>query len=232
MIRAAAKNYQDVAVVTSPADYARSSRSCARAADRCPRNALAAGQKAFRTTADYDRAISARLAAIADGRSFCRPTLDIRAPQAHGPALRRKSAPVGGAIRHAGKRGSRARSSCTARSFPTTTWWIWTRPGNWSSEFDAARRGHHQAHQSVRLRRAGHAGRELPQGVRVRSGLGVRRRARRSTATWTRRRRAKSPRRSSKRSPRRITRPRRWPCCGEEKSAPDAGRAGPDGRWS
>ena len=29
-------------------------------------------------------------------------------------------------------RGRRA-SSFTARSFPTTTWWTWTRPGNWSA---------------------------------------------------------------------------------------------------
>ena len=45
------------------------------------------------------------------------------------------------------------------------------------SEF-AARCSDHQAHESLRLRRAGHAGRELTEGVRVRSGIGIRRRDR------------------------------------------------------
>jgi phosphoribosylaminoimidazolecarboxamide formyltransferase / IMP cyclohydrolase len=65
LIRAAAKNYQDVAVVVSPEDYPSileemragngelSAATCWRLA-----------KKAFRLTADYDRAISARLARI------------------------------------------------------------------------------------------------------------------------------------------------------------------------
>ena len=62
MIRAAAKNYQDVAVVVSPDDYASIVEEL-RAGD----GALPAetkwklAKKAFRTTADYDAAISARL---------------------------------------------------------------------------------------------------------------------------------------------------------------------------
>jgi phosphoribosylaminoimidazolecarboxamide formyltransferase/IMP cyclohydrolase len=72
MIRSAAKNYQDVAVVTSAADYPgilEELRAHAGELSRETRWRLA--QKAFRTTADYDRAISARLSPMEE--------LDIRA---------------------------------------------------------------------------------------------------------------------------------------------------------
>ncbi len=49
----------------------------------------------------------------------------------------------------------------------------------------------HQAHQSLRLRGAGHARRELSQGLRSRSGLGLRRRVWHSTGRSTKRPRAK-----------------------------------------
>ena len=49
MIRAAAKNWQDVAVVTSPADYAGDRRGTARRQRRSVRgDALAAGQEGIR----------------------------------------------------------------------------------------------------------------------------------------------------------------------------------------
>ena len=62
MIRAAAKNYQDVAVVVSPGDYAaivEELRAGAGALSLETKWRLA--KKAFRTTADYDAAIGARL---------------------------------------------------------------------------------------------------------------------------------------------------------------------------
>ena len=65
LIRAAAKNYQDVAVVVSPEDY-----SAVLGEMRVGQGSLSAAthwrlaRKAFRLTADYDRAISARLARI------------------------------------------------------------------------------------------------------------------------------------------------------------------------
>jgi phosphoribosylaminoimidazolecarboxamide formyltransferase/IMP cyclohydrolase len=62
MIRAAAKNYQDVAVVVSPGDYAAIAeelRAGAGALSLETKWRLA--KKAFRTTADYDAAIGARL---------------------------------------------------------------------------------------------------------------------------------------------------------------------------
>jgi phosphoribosylaminoimidazolecarboxamide formyltransferase/IMP cyclohydrolase len=62
MIRASAKNYQDVAVVVSPADYdaiLAEMRGADGTLSRDTKWRLA--RKAFRTTADYDAAISARL---------------------------------------------------------------------------------------------------------------------------------------------------------------------------
>src|SRR5512140_2991327 len=61
MLRAAAKNYQDVAVVVSPADYAAIVEELR--ANQCELSAATKwrlAKKAFRTTADYDSAISAR----------------------------------------------------------------------------------------------------------------------------------------------------------------------------
>ena len=64
MIRAGAKNWQDVAVVTSAADYAsvleelRNSRALSR------KTCWVLAKKAFQLTASYDRAITARLATI------------------------------------------------------------------------------------------------------------------------------------------------------------------------
>jgi phosphoribosylaminoimidazolecarboxamide formyltransferase / IMP cyclohydrolase len=79
MIRSAAKNYQDVAVVVSPSDYqalAAELRSSGGSLSSKTNWQLA--QKAFRATADYDRAISARLARIG-AASALPPSLDVRA---------------------------------------------------------------------------------------------------------------------------------------------------------
>ncbi|MDX2152618.1 MAG: bifunctional phosphoribosylaminoimidazolecarboxamide formyltransferase/IMP cyclohydrolase [Bryobacteraceae bacterium] len=88
MIRAAAKNWQDVAVVTSAADYAgvmEELRACG-GLSRATHWRLAVA--AFTLTASYDRAISARLARIAiddggvhDQKPVLPPLLDIRAPR-------------------------------------------------------------------------------------------------------------------------------------------------------
>jgi len=79
MIRSAAKNFQDVAVVVSPDDYVaigQEMRESGGALSRETKWRLA--QKAFRTTADYDRAISARLAQV-DGSPALPAGLDVRA---------------------------------------------------------------------------------------------------------------------------------------------------------
>jgi phosphoribosylaminoimidazolecarboxamide formyltransferase/IMP cyclohydrolase len=82
IIRSAAKNYQDVAVVVSTEDYApivAEMEASGGALSMETRWRLA--RKAFRTTADYDCAISARLAAL-DGADNAGPlpaALDLRA---------------------------------------------------------------------------------------------------------------------------------------------------------
>jgi phosphoribosylaminoimidazolecarboxamide formyltransferase/IMP cyclohydrolase len=82
MIRAAAKNWQDVAVVVSPADYGRvldelRANGCALSKETTWRLA----KKAFSLTAAYDRAVSARLAEIPPTGEVLPAMLDIRAPR-------------------------------------------------------------------------------------------------------------------------------------------------------
>jgi phosphoribosylaminoimidazolecarboxamide formyltransferase / IMP cyclohydrolase len=83
MIRAAAKNYQDVAVVTSCSDYAAlidELRANDGSLSRETHWDLA--KKAFATTAAYDRVVSARLAEIPPTGEPLPAILDIRAPRA------------------------------------------------------------------------------------------------------------------------------------------------------
>lgn len=64
MIRAAAKNYQDVAVITSSDDYCPVLNELRSAGELSLNTHWQLAQKAFLTTAQYDRAISERLARI------------------------------------------------------------------------------------------------------------------------------------------------------------------------
>jgi phosphoribosylaminoimidazolecarboxamide formyltransferase / IMP cyclohydrolase len=83
MIRAAAKNYQDVAVVTASADYpALIEELRANDGSLSPETHWNLAKKAFATTAAYDRAVSARLAEIPPTNEPLPATLDIRAPRA------------------------------------------------------------------------------------------------------------------------------------------------------
>jgi phosphoribosylaminoimidazolecarboxamide formyltransferase/IMP cyclohydrolase len=86
MIRSAAKNWQDVAIVTSPADYQPilDELRVRGALSRETKWRLA--KQAFATTAAYDRAISARLAQINQQElgaepEIVPPVLDIRTPR-------------------------------------------------------------------------------------------------------------------------------------------------------
>ena len=84
MIRAAAKNYQDVAVVVSPGDYAPVLAELRSGGGLSRETRWQLAQRAFRTTAAYDAAISARLAQVdgAGARADGLPaTLDIHAPK-------------------------------------------------------------------------------------------------------------------------------------------------------
>src|SRR5271169_6086072 len=70
MIRSAAKNFQDVAVVTSPADYGAIAEELAKSGgELSPSTRWRLAQKAFATTAAYDSAIASTLERIsANGR--------------------------------------------------------------------------------------------------------------------------------------------------------------------
>jgi phosphoribosylaminoimidazolecarboxamide formyltransferase/IMP cyclohydrolase len=82
MIRAAAKNYQDVAVVTSPSDYAPILNELhSQAGSLSPETHWALAKKAFAATAAYDRAVSLRLSEIPPTGDPLPATLDIRAPR-------------------------------------------------------------------------------------------------------------------------------------------------------
>jgi phosphoribosylaminoimidazolecarboxamide formyltransferase/IMP cyclohydrolase len=80
MIRSAAKNYQDVAVVVSPNDYAGIIQEMkASGGELTAETRWRLAKQAFQTTADYDSAISARLDQV-DHASVLPENLSIRAP--------------------------------------------------------------------------------------------------------------------------------------------------------
>ena len=80
MIRAAAKNWQDVAIVTSAADYGPIIEEL-RSGSLSEETHWRLAKKAFATTAAYDRAVSQRLAEIPPTGDALLATLDIRAPR-------------------------------------------------------------------------------------------------------------------------------------------------------
>jgi phosphoribosylaminoimidazolecarboxamide formyltransferase/IMP cyclohydrolase len=80
MIRSAAKNWQDVAVVTSASDYQPLLDELRASGALSRETKWRLAQAAFRVTADYDRAISARLAQVGSEPSALPPVLDIRSP--------------------------------------------------------------------------------------------------------------------------------------------------------
>jgi phosphoribosylaminoimidazolecarboxamide formyltransferase/IMP cyclohydrolase len=82
MIRSAAKNYQDVAIVTSPVDYPGiASELEAGGGILAPETHWKLAQRAFACTAAYDRAISACLSAYGTGPAPLPAKLDILAPK-------------------------------------------------------------------------------------------------------------------------------------------------------
>jgi len=82
MIRAAAKNWQDVAVITSPRDYAAVLDEMRANGGALSRETLwRLAKQAFSTTAAYDRAVSLRLAEIPPTGDALPAALDICAPR-------------------------------------------------------------------------------------------------------------------------------------------------------
>jgi phosphoribosylaminoimidazolecarboxamide formyltransferase/IMP cyclohydrolase len=78
MIRSAAKNWQDVAIVTSPSDYQMVLDELSSAGKLSRETKWKLAKQAFQTTAGYDRAISARLAEVDREPAALPAMLDIR----------------------------------------------------------------------------------------------------------------------------------------------------------
>ncbi len=82
MIRAAAKNWRDVAVVVSPNDYSTIAEELrAHGGELSDDTRWRLAKQAFALTAEYDRAISARLAEIPPTGEALPAILDLRAPR-------------------------------------------------------------------------------------------------------------------------------------------------------
>jgi len=81
MIRAAAKNYQDVGVVVSPSDYDGIVAELRASGELSQATKWSLAKKAFRTTADYDAAISARLEQEGAAEAALPVELRVRAPK-------------------------------------------------------------------------------------------------------------------------------------------------------
>jgi phosphoribosylaminoimidazolecarboxamide formyltransferase/IMP cyclohydrolase len=83
MIRAAAKNHQDVAVVVSPLEYpAILAELKANSGELSQETKWNLARKAFRTTAEYDAAITARLAQVDSPAGPLPQELNLRVPKA------------------------------------------------------------------------------------------------------------------------------------------------------
>lgn len=87
LIRAAAKNFRDVAIVTDPADYASVGKELAANGGLSPETHWRLAKKGFEATAAYDRAIAATLASLQPGQAPHLPSddalptcLDLLAP--------------------------------------------------------------------------------------------------------------------------------------------------------
>ncbi|HKD07812.1 MAG TPA: bifunctional phosphoribosylaminoimidazolecarboxamide formyltransferase/IMP cyclohydrolase [Bryobacteraceae bacterium] len=81
MIRSAAKNWQDVAIITNASDYAPVLAELSLDGQISKETKWRLAVKAFDTTAAYDRAISARLSGIGKAGDELPAVLDIRAPR-------------------------------------------------------------------------------------------------------------------------------------------------------
>ena len=81
MIRSAAKNWQDVAVVTSASDYPLILEELAANGSLSKETKWRLAVDAFRVTADYDRAISGHLQTIGKEKAALPATLDVRLPR-------------------------------------------------------------------------------------------------------------------------------------------------------
>ena len=80
LIRAAAKNFRDVAVVTDPADYEAIGAELASAGSLAEETHWSLAQKAFQATASYDRAIAGTLVSLQSGQAPASVAEDLTPP--------------------------------------------------------------------------------------------------------------------------------------------------------
>ena len=213
MIRAAAKNHADVAVVVDAADYARVARGARRSTAARPRwrlrKKLAA--KAYARTARLRRRDLQLVRGTARRSRAGLPRVRRHARRSRCATARTRTSRRRSTARPSSAPASPPRGRCRASSSPTTTSTTPTRPIECVAEFDPKRtRGlrHRQARQSLRRGRGREPGRGLSQGAApaIRSPPSAA--SWRSTARSTPRPRAPSPR-SSPRSSSRPTRARK-----------------------
>ena len=178
MIRAAAKNHADVAVVVEPDDYAAVLAELTQhggATTLALRKKLAA--KAYARTAAYDAAISNWFAQTLDDRRAGVPRLRRQARR--GAALRREPAPERGVLSRARAALRRRHRAAGAGQAALLQQHQRHRRGlrmRRRVRSQARRRGrHHQARQSVRRGGRRVARRGVPQGAGLRLDVGVRR---------------------------------------------------------
>ena len=81
MIRSAAKNWQDVAIVTAASDYEPILEELRQFGSLSRETRWCLACDAFRVTADYDRAISGRLSQIGKEKELLPSVLDVRVPR-------------------------------------------------------------------------------------------------------------------------------------------------------
>ena len=192
MVRSAAKNFQDVAIVTSPADY----EAIAQEMEAERRFVVAGDQVAAGAESVCDDG-GVRLGDCIDAGGNCaavrRQVCDGRprglsgdaatlVPQGVRSSLRRESAPESGAVRRwlgqrRGQRKAAAGQGTQLQQHCRSAGGVGPGAG-----VRGAGGRHHQAHKPVRHGGGSHIVRGLSAGAGVRSGVGVRRRDRRESA--------------------------------------------------
>ena len=177
MLRAAAKNFAHVAVVSSPAQYDDVLAELREHGDSRLETRRRLAREAFATTAAYEAAIANW---FGEDRAFP-GAADAGVPQGHRPLVRREPAPGGGVLPRARRAPASAlagSSSSAARSSRTTTSPISREPGGSPASSTLPARRDRQAREPVRRRGRRDDRRGLGARARRRSGLGVRLRRR------------------------------------------------------
>jgi phosphoribosylaminoimidazolecarboxamide formyltransferase / IMP cyclohydrolase len=145
MLRSAAKNFEDVAVVTATADYqALAAEMLANQGALSFETRWRLARQAFTVTAAYDSAIATTFNKIAADslRLAARPSLQpcsLPIPKRQISATAKIRTRVRRSTEMAPAPGLPARSSYRGKNLATTTWSIWTPPGSWYRSLSSRR---------------------------------------------------------------------------------------------